>query len=260
MKSSFSHETFLGGELANSLYESIQEKSQEQTSLFIESQLTQFIKNGEPRKIAEYVLLFEDNKTNLLQGKNMTLQDAKMTFISAASITRHISVEAGLNLQLSIAIYDAYIERLSSYKDPDEINIFIFQMMMDYASRIAKLKSISSTHPLILEIVNDVSTYLYTSLSLSDIADRIGYSKEYLCRIFKSQTGKNLHQYILASKVTEAQSMLRYTNYSISEISENLGFSSTSHFHRTFRSLTGITPHTYRLLPPNKCSQYVPVI
>ena len=60
MKTSHGHETFLGGELANSLYESIQEKSREQASLLVESRLTEFIKNGEPRKIAEYVLLFED--------------------------------------------------------------------------------------------------------------------------------------------------------------------------------------------------------
>ena len=52
MKTSHGHETFLGGELANSLYESIQEKSREQASLLVESRLTEFIKNGEPRKIA----------------------------------------------------------------------------------------------------------------------------------------------------------------------------------------------------------------
>ena len=53
MKQAYGHETFLGGELANSLYESIQEKSREETSLFIESRLTEFIKKGEPRKIAK---------------------------------------------------------------------------------------------------------------------------------------------------------------------------------------------------------------
>ena len=260
MKTSHGHETFLGGELANSLYESIQEKSREQASLLVESRLTEFIKNGEPRKIAEYVLLFEDENTNLLQKKRGTLQDAKLTFISAASITRHISVDAGLNLQLASAIYEAYIERLTSYKNPDEIYIFIFQMMMDYASRIAKLKSVSSTHPLILKMMNIISTYLYSPLSLADIADHMGYSKEYLCRLFRSETGKTLHSYIIANKITEAQNMLRYTNYCIAEISENLGFSSVSHFHRSFRSLTGITPHAYRLLSSDKCSKYTPNI
>ena len=73
---------------------------------------------------------------------------------------------------------------------------------MDYASRIAKLKSVVSTHPLVMEIVNIVSTYLYSPLSLSDIADRMGYSKEYLCRLFKAETGKTIHQYILESKIT----------------------------------------------------------
>ena len=252
MKQAYGHETFLGGELANSLYESIQEKSREETSLFIESRLTEFIKKGEPRKIAKYVLLFEDEDTDLLKTKSGTLQEARLTFISAASITRHISVEAGLNLQLASAVYEAYIERLTSCKNPDEIYIFIFQMMMDYASRIAKLKSVVSTHPLVMEIVNIVSTYLYSPLSLSDIADRMGYSKEYLCRLFKAETGKTIHQYILESKITEAKDMLHFTNYSIAEISENLCFSSVSHFHRIFRSLTGFTPHAYRLLPPEK--------
>ena len=52
--------------------------------------------------------------------------------------------------------------------------------------------------------------------------------------------------YVLARRIETAQNMILYSDYSSTEISEILAFSSQSYFIRCFRKRTGMTPKEYR--------------
>lgn len=95
-------------------------------------------------------------------------------------------------------------------------------------------------------VVNDITVHIYEPIHLDDIAERLHYSKEHLCRVFHEETGMTLQDYILRQRISEAKIQLRHTDYSLAEIAENTGFSSQSYFQKVFRKYTGMTPAACR--------------
>ncbi len=88
--------------------------------------------------------------------------------------------------------------------------------------------------------------HLHYEISLKEIADHAGLSETYFSALFKKETGETVSTFIQQSRVREAESLLRYSEYSLMEIAEYLGFCSQSHFSKTFRRYAGVTPGQYR--------------
>jgi AraC-like DNA-binding protein len=83
-------------------------------------------------------------------------------------------------------------------------------------------------------------------LDIQKICDAINVSKYHFCRQFKAHTGLTVMAYLLKTRIVLAAEELKKTNLPISEISENLGFSSLSYFCRVFKQDRGVTPLQYR--------------
>lgn len=69
---------------------------------------------------------------------------------------------------------------------------------------------------------------------------------DYLSHLFSSQEGITIKRYILQEKIKRSQNLLRYSDYRIQDIGFYLGFSSQSHFSKTFLDITGMSPNEYR--------------
>ena len=84
-------------------------------------------------------------------------------------------------------------------------------------------------------------------LSLEDIADMVGYNKDYLSRIFKSATGMTVIEFINNIRIEEARYLLLNTDKSVTEIALEAGFGSNAYLSRLFRRKYAVTPNKYRL-------------
>ncbi len=84
------------------------------------------------------------------------------------------------------------------------------------------------------------------NISLSDIAGKFSFSREYIVRMFKKNYGITPHQYILQSKIRISMIMLKEGNKTIEEISDILCFSAPEHFSAAFYKYTGYRPSAYR--------------
>jgi AraC-like DNA-binding protein len=87
---------------------------------------------------------------------------------------------------------------------------------------------------------------LQRQITVSELAAREGLSTGYFSRLFVEEIGINVNQFINDSKIKAAQNMLRYSDFSILDISISLGFSSQSAFSSVFKKMTGMTPKIYR--------------
>lgn len=85
-------------------------------------------------------------------------------------------------------------------------------------------------------------------ISQKEIAHTLNYSASYLSRHIKKTTGKTISQLITDEKLHLAQDLLANSNHSISDIAEQVGYASESHFFRTFKDHYQITPNHYRQL------------
>ncbi len=83
-------------------------------------------------------------------------------------------------------------------------------------------------------------------LTLEKIAGALNYSKYYLARTFKNQTGMTLHKYIQGRRLREAAGKLEETAQPIVEIALEAGYGSQQAFTQAFRRAYGYTPQEYR--------------
>jgi len=83
-------------------------------------------------------------------------------------------------------------------------------------------------------------------LSLDKIAEELNYSKFYLARAFKENTGITLYQYIRSRRLNEAARQLALSKKPITEIALEAGYSSQQAFTQAFHQEYLHTPQEYR--------------
>lgn len=94
--------------------------------------------------------------------------------------------------------------------------------------------------------ISYIQAHLNEEICLDAIADELGFSRYYFCRLFKQSTGFSPYQYIIRCRIKRAKRLLKKGEESIAEIALACGFSHQSHLHRHFKRFTGVTPQKFR--------------
>jgi AraC family transcriptional regulator len=89
-------------------------------------------------------------------------------------------------------------------------------------------------------------THLDCELPLEEIAAAAYLSPFHFARLFKKLTGASPHAYLAHLRQTRAQTLLAETDLSVTDISQRVGYGSSSHFTKAFRQATGFTPRGFR--------------
>lgn len=96
------------------------------------------------------------------------------------------------------------------------------------------------------EVLSYIEDHLGQDLSLEEIAGELNYSKYYVARAFKENTGMTLHKYIQGRRLSEAARKLAQTRQPIIEVAFDAGYSSQQAFTQAFRQEYLCTPREYR--------------
>ena len=115
-----------------------------------------------------------------------------------------------------------------------------------YEYQLGKSMPMVTKNLILDELLKYIRTNYGSKLSLDLLASHTHLSREYLCRYFKKQTGKNISDYILEVRMEKAKEMLRTTTHTITEIGIYCGYPSVSSFQRSFRKSENMTPSEYR--------------
>ncbi|MCL2253858.1 MAG: AraC family transcriptional regulator [Lachnospiraceae bacterium] len=211
----------------------------------VEDSLLGYIRDGKPRELLEYMLKLPE--MSIPRGKltESKLRSLKNTVIIATALASRTAISAGLNYDLACSLCDEYSQQAENRNNYDELLLLITQMVLDFAGRIEIITSFKASCPLVAAVISDVNAHIYEKNSVKFISARLNYSSEHLCRHFRKETGVTLSDYINQQKIAEAKGLLKYTNYSISEISKSLNYSSQSYFQKVFHKVCGITPSQY---------------
>ena len=86
------------------------------------------------------------------------------------------------------------------------------------------------------------------SINIEDYAASRGMSVSWFIRNFKKYTGSTPMQFIVGTRINNAQMLLDATTYSINEISKIVGYDNQLYFSRLFHKLKGYSPREYRKL------------
>ena len=115
-----------------------------------------------------------------------------------------------------------------------------------YSNTSGSSVKVSRTAQLTSQFKKLLNQYLRSHKSLSGYAALLNVSDDYLSEVLKKQTGFPVSYWIQQEIMLEAKRLLYYTELSIKEISNQLGYTDHSYFSRFFRQSAGISATTFR--------------
>jgi len=94
-----------------------------------------------------------------------------------------------------------------------------------------------------------INNFLYANhhdLSVTELANLLCYSPRHLSRKLFEATGMNTEEFLLYKKYLHAVDLIHQAELSLTEIAYQSHFSDQSHFIKTFKAYTEITPGDYK--------------
>ncbi len=95
-------------------------------------------------------------------------------------------------------------------------------------------------------VTDEVFLYEYREITLQELARRLGFSVRQTQRLLYRIYGKSFTQKKLEARMSAALTLLQNSRFSITEISEQLGYSSMEHFSHAFAKYYGCVPSRLR--------------
>jgi YesN/AraC family two-component response regulator len=96
------------------------------------------------------------------------------------------------------------------------------------------------------QAISYVDSHYKESVSLDDIAEKIGMSRFHLSRLFNRHAGKSFRTYLNQIRIKAAKEMMLSEDVNVSEAGFAVGYNDLSYFSRVFRSIEGISPSAFR--------------
>ena len=205
------------------------------------------IKNGNVEKVRAN---FEEIRQHYYEGKGQLsddlLRNNQYHLAIGAGIIARICIDGGMRHNIAYTLSDIYIRKCDRCRDPEEIIELTGEMMLDFAERMREVRKTNSVSLHVRRTIDYIYRNLGTNLTLKMAAEHEKLDPSYLSKLFAKEMNIPVKAYILKAKITTAQNILVFSDFSLSEIAVSLGFSSQSAFSAAFRKITGMTPFQYR--------------
>ncbi|MEI7025390.1 helix-turn-helix domain-containing protein [Paenibacillus sp. y28] len=88
--------------------------------------------------------------------------------------------------------------------------------------------------------------YANPDLSLNLISEQFSVSAKYSSQLFKEEMGMKFVDFLVSLRMDRAKQLLLETEAPIQDISEQVGYTHSISFGRTFKKIVGVTPGDYR--------------
>ena len=174
------------------------------------------------------------------------LRNMRYHFVVSTALITRLCVEKGLERELAYTLSDLYIGKMDIAKRAEQIIVLHNEMLMDFTHKMADLPKQKVYSIQIVKAIDYILKHRTVKLTVQDIADELNINRSYLSSLFKKETGKSISDFIREEKIKAAANMLKFSDYSYSDIAEYFGFASQSHFIECFRKQTGFSPKEYR--------------
>lgn len=209
-----------------------------------EMEFYEAVKEGNASKLKKIMLPLGSKKLGKLS--NNPLRNLKYHLVVMIAMITRFCIEGGLPSETAYTLSDIYIRQADVCTDEEEIHSLHKKIVFDFAKKMKDLRTLSALSRPVVRATDYIYDHLQKKIALADIAAAAGVSKGYLCELFKKETAMTVYAYVTKLRVEAASNMLMDADYKPSDIGEYFAFSSHSHFIKTFKAHTGMTPEAYR--------------
>lgn len=95
-------------------------------------------------------------------------------------------------------------------------------------------------------ILNYIHENYQNDIKISKISTNMNIDRTYIYKLFKKYLNTSPQQYILNYRIEKAKILLKKSNLTILQISEKLGFNTSTYFIKKFKKEVGLSPSEYR--------------
>lgn len=174
----------------------------------------------------------------LRHAKNQNI--VKIAFIARAAI------KGGLPEELAYTLSNRYIQKVENCIQSAEAYEYGRQCFVEMTQRVHDLKCCSNVSPELQRCIAYLELRMTSKIDYQKMAETLGYNRQYMSTKFRREMGCTIGEYLTKLRIEQAKVFLRSSAHNISEISQMLQFSSSSHFSAVFRKITGTSPGEYR--------------
>lgn len=129
------------------------------------------------------------------------------------------------------------------------IELLLLSLMRSESTECSKRIESYEQHLHRRTLTKDIIAFLNDNLSsdikLTDISEKFSYSLSSIKRIFKTETGNSIIDYLNLMRIEKAKEYLD-NGYSVEETANITGFSNIYYFSNIFKNKTGKSPSKYR--------------
>lgn len=97
------------------------------------------------------------------------------------------------------------------------------------------------------QIIEYINQNYREKITLNDVAQKVGFSPQYLSKYFKNSTGYSFIQYLLKVRLEHALKDMRNKNLSVTDAAYDNGFMNVKSFITTCKKAYGVTPRHYKI-------------
>ena len=184
--------------------------------------------------------------------------DLRMPEMDGNEMIRRIK-EKGLVCEfVMLSAYDEYDDVRTFFKqsgydyilkpiNDEEIRIILEKLYVKISAKLPEegLQTVTE-NPTFNELLKYLDEHFAEKLTLEQIAEKFGFSKNYICQLFKKHFDTTFSIYITKKRMTRAKEMLTDKTLSVKEIAFDLGYTDYSHFYRTYKNYYGYSPKENR--------------
>ena len=204
----------------------------------------EYLKNGDMRAIAEAERMIRSIETGHLSDD--PLKNLFYLCICNITLVTRFAIEGGMDAEKAYNASDLYIRKYDKARSTDEIYAIHSEMISYYTKAVAAAKKANVYSKPVIQCMEYIQFHLHESIEVSSLAEIVNLNRSYLSVLFKRETGVALSEYVLLKRMEAAENMLKYSDFSLSDISEILHFASYSHFAKIFRKYYNTSPKAYR--------------
>jgi YesN/AraC family two-component response regulator len=166
--------------------------------------------------------------------------------IVAITLCSRAAIDAGVSAASAYRISGYYINKCDEAQDPAHMLHHRNRAIEELAGRVAEKLNKPRDSGYVEQCRDYIRKHYREKIYLEDLAEAICLSPTYLSRLFKKETGICLQDAINEERVFRAGNLLLFSELSLTEIANYVGFPNQSYFGKIFKEYRGMTPNEYR--------------
>lgn len=196
-------------------------------------------------------VIISDIKMPIMDGIELTKQIKKIMPETIVVLLTNYAEFSYAKQAISCGVYEYLVKSEIRPKELKELleginkNIKFENQEQLFVDKIGE-KNIQTNSKVYSKAIEKAMKYIDSNykehISLGSISKYVYLSPEYFSRLFKEEVGENFITYLTLYRMKKAEYLIRNTDMKISQISNEVGYSNSGYFSKSYKKYKGVSP------------------